>query len=73
MIRSINKRRKIRKAHFCEACGSLIPVGTVCIWYKSVAFGDSDIGRNEWYEAYICHECENEWYKNGSENINATK
>ena len=59
MIARYQKQVKTRKPHTCE-CGKIIPVGTICTWYKAVAFHDSDVGRNEWLEGYICPDCEKE-------------
>ena len=59
MYKGIQKRVKTRTPHRCE-CGGTIPAGTVCIWYKTVAFRESDIGRNEWHEGYVCPTCEKE-------------
>jgi len=59
MIRSTHKHRKTRKAHTCQVCKKTIPAGTDCLWYKQVAFKDSDVGRDQWDEGYICPSCEN--------------
>lgn len=50
--------RLTRKEHICHECKNLIPKGTKCYWFKTVAFKESDIGRNEWQEFYICSECD---------------
>ena len=60
MIHSIQKYRVTRKPHICHECGKQIPVGTKCYWFKAVAFKDSDVGRDEWTESYVCPECDKE-------------
>ena len=59
MIARYEKQRKTKKPHRC-GCGKTIPAGTICTWYKAVAFRESDIGHNECVEGYICPECERE-------------
>lgn len=60
MIKSFHKLVVTRKPHICYECKKEIPPRTKCYWFKSVAFKESDIGRNEWMEFYICPQCDME-------------
>lgn len=58
MIHSEEKYVLTRKPHKCHECNKEIPTHTKCYWFKAVAFRDSDVGRDEWQEFYVCPECQ---------------